>query len=71
MATTTYTVIPAYNRDYNSIREVKEAWEAGKDFTIQDFFSGQDGRKINKEDAERAGVKVSVRYAKLTKSVVL
>lgn len=67
----TITVIPAYGRDYKSVKEVKEAYEAGKDFTIQDFFSGADGKAINKEDAERAGVQLKVRYSKLTKAVIL
>ena len=71
MATKTITVIPAYGRDYKSVKEVKEAYEAGKDFIIQDMFSGNDGRAVNKEDAVREGVQLKVRYAKLTKVVII
>lgn len=65
------TVIPAYGRDYKSQAEVRAAYNAGADFIIQDFFSGQDGRAINREDAQRAGVKLSIRYSKLQKIIVL
>lgn len=65
------TVIPAYGRDYKSQAEVRAAFNAGADFIIKDFFSGQDGRAINREDAQRAGVKLSIRYARQTKVIVL
>ncbi len=67
----TFTVVPAYGRDYKSVKAVKADWEANKDFTIVDFFSGEDGRAINKRDADAAGVRVSVRYDRMTKSVVI
>ena len=58
---------PAYGRDYKSAKEVKEAWEAGKDFVINDITSPNDGSYINKEDASKAGMKsVLIRYKKLT-----
>ena len=63
------TVVPNYGRDYKSIKEVKAAWAEGKDFRVADFFSDQDGRAINREDARNAELIVSVRYAKLTKIV--
>lgn len=65
------TVIPAYGRDYKSQKAVKEAFDAGKDFIIQDFFSGNDGRAVNKEDARREGLTLSIRYDRLTKVVNL
>jgi uncharacterized protein YdaU (DUF1376 family) len=69
MATTRVTVIPAYGRDYTSVAKVAEDYHADKDFIVQDFFSGQDGRAVNKQDAEREGITLMIRYAKLTKQV--
>ena len=65
------TCVPAYGRDYKSAKAVKEDWNAGKDFIISDLFSGDDGRYINKEDADNAGVKVKIRYNRLTRLVVI
>jgi hypothetical protein len=60
------TVVPAYGRDYRSKKEVEEAWNAGKDFLIQDMSSPWDGSYINKEDAERGGIReVNVRFKRL------
>lgn len=70
MATKYVTVVPAYGRDYKTKAEVKAAFNEGKDFTVNDFFSGQDGRAVNKEDAEREGVVLSIRYDRLTKVVL-
>ena len=60
------TVTPAYGADYKNQKEVKEAWDAGKDF--------RDARTLqycSKRDFENEGpdVHVSVRYSKLTKVV--
>lgn len=65
------TVVPAYGRDYKSAKAIKADYEAGKDFIIQDFFSGNDGRAVNKADAESAGLTLMARYDKLTKQVQL
>lgn len=64
-----FTVVPAYGRDYTSKAGVAADFNADKDFTISDFFSGQDGRKINKSDAAAAGVTLNIRYKKLTMQV--
>lgn len=61
-------VVPAYGRDYKSQAEVKADWNANKDFTVVDFGPNY-GRATNKEDCEQMGLKVLVRYAKLTKVV--
>lgn len=67
----TIEVSPSYGRDYKSAAEVKAAWEAGKDFTIETFGSDM-GRQINKQDAERSRIDtVMIRYARLTKVVVV
>mgnify|MGYP003977255775 FL=1 len=57
------TLVPAYGRDYKSKREVIEAWDAGKDFIIQDMSSRWDGKPINKSDAKSSGIQnVNIRY---------
>jgi hypothetical protein len=61
------TVTPAYGRDYKSQKAVQADWDAGKDFIIANFFDPADGKPINKQDADRGGIKVMVRYQRLTK----
>ena len=57
------TLVPAYGRDYKSKREVMEAWDAGKDFIVQDMMSPYDGKPLNKSDAKAGGVgNVNIRY---------
>lgn len=51
-------VVPAYGRDYKNQKQVKEDWNADKDF--RETSSGQ---YINKSGAERLGLKVIVRYS--------
>lgn len=68
---TRITVTPAYGRDYKSAKAVKADWDAGKDFTVADFFSPWDGMKVNREDATREGLTVSARYDRMTKVVNL
>ena len=61
--TTTLVVSGSYGRDYTSAKAAKADWAAGKDFTIRTI--GRDtGRQINKADADAAGVKVQIRYAR-------
>ena len=66
-------VTPAYGRDYKSKAEVVAAWEAGKDFILQDMSSPYDGKPINKQDA--AGIPglraVNLRYKKNTQVAVV
>ena len=57
-------VVPAYGRDYKSQKEVQADWAAGKDFQAVGLGGGG---YINKQDADRLGVKVLVRYAKQMK----
>jgi hypothetical protein len=54
-------VKPAYGRDYSSQRQVREAWDAGKDFQITDH-GRYDGSMINKAGTP-AGATIIVRYA--------
>lgn len=68
--TTYLSAIPAYGRDYKSIKEVTEAYDAGKDFIIQGF--GGHGQAVNKQDVEEDGtILLKIRYARLQKVVVL
>lgn len=57
-------LVPSYGRDYKTAKEVKTAWEEGKDFTI-----AATGQQINKADAANYGVpggQVLIRYKGLT-----
>jgi len=65
------TLVPSYGRDYKNGKEVQAAWDAGKDFTIQSFGHPDDGRQINKQDAEREGGTFNIRYKKLTQIKVI
>jgi hypothetical protein len=62
------TIVPAYGRDYRSKKAVMADWDAGKDFRIDCFMHPDDGRYINKQDADSTpGVTYNIRYQKLTK----
>lgn len=65
------TLVPAYGADYKSGKAVQEAWDAGKDFQIQSFGHKDDGRYINKQDAEKEGGTFNIRYKKLTQIKVI
>ncbi len=67
------TLIPSYSRDYTSAKAVKAAWSEGKDFTICDMFSTDDGRQMNKGDfdSDTSLRSVTVRYKRLTQLVVI
>ena len=56
----TMTIVGAYGRDYKSKAAALADWNAGKDFKVYG------GPAINKEDADRAGVTVRIRYKALT-----
>ena len=65
------TLTPAYGRDYTSAAAVKADWADGKDFIIADMFDKYDGKPVNKQDADRAGMKVTIRYCQLRKIVAI
>jgi hypothetical protein len=52
------TLTPAYGRDYKSAKELKEDFEANKDFILQ-----PSGQYINKEQIA-PGITVNIRYKK-------
>lgn len=64
------SVEPAYGRDYKTQKEVKEAWEQGKDFVINSIFSPYYGRYLNKEDAPK-GAFINIRFKRGTGLVVI
>lgn len=70
MAFVGMTLTPAYGRDFKSKKEVLEAWESGKDFIISNMFHPDDGRYINKEQAQK-GDSFNIRYKKLTQICVV
>jgi hypothetical protein len=64
------TVLPAFGRDYSTIAAVLADWNEGKDFLVADVTNRWDGKPMNKQSAEEAGIfKVGIRYAKKTKQV--
>lgn len=66
------TIVPSYGRDYTSGKAARADWEAGKDFTIMDMSSRDDGRQINLADAQRGGIStVTIRYKRHTQLVVV
>lgn len=72
---TSLTLTPRYGRDYKSKAEVIEAWKDGKDFTVADFFSPDDGRAVSiRESAALIAsgkTAVHIRYKKLAQICVI
>lgn len=59
------TVVPAYGRDYTSKAKALADWNDGKDFRME-----PQGSYISKRE-KPADMIVNIRYAKLTKVVVV
>ena len=57
-------VLPAYGRDYKNQRDALADWNANKDFI-------ETSRRVatSKSDCERMGLKVVIRYDRMTKVV--
>ena len=65
------TMIPAYGRDYNSVRAVKKALKDHTDFRVQDVSSKWDGMVGNLRDLKNEGhAEVKIRYSKLNKVTI-
>jgi hypothetical protein len=62
------TLEPAYGKDYKSIKEVKEAFEANKDFMIASVGPYM-GRYVNRRQLIGVERYVMIRYARRTKEV--
>jgi hypothetical protein len=73
------TLEPAYGKDYKSIKEVKEAFEADKDFLIASIGPWMDrgrlgarenlGRYVNRRQLIGIERFVMIRYARRSKEV--
>jgi hypothetical protein len=72
---TSLTLTPRYGRDYPSKAAVINDWNDGKDFTVADFFSEDDGRAVSiRESAALIAsgkTSVHIRYKKLTQIAVI
>lgn len=53
------TVLPAFGRDYKSMKAAKADWDANKDFFIA---TPGNYSYINKQDADQYNVRVMLRY---------
>lgn len=62
---------PAYGRDYKTAKDVKTAWADGKDWIVEAWGDPNDGRPINKANADAAHVTVMLRYKRNTQVVVI
>lgn len=49
-------VVPAYGRNYKTQNQVVAAWQAGKDFRIDNLSHPDNGRCVNIGDAQEYGV---------------
>lgn len=58
-------IIPSYGRDYTSAAALRADWAAGKDFTVADLHSRDDGRQVNCQDYPSGPI--LARYARLAK----
>ena len=67
----TLTLVPAYGRDYKSKKEVMEAFDADKDFIINDMSCKWDGKPANKKDLVGQYSQVNIRYKKHTQIAVV
>ncbi len=62
-----YELTPAYGRDYKSAKEIKAAWEAGKDF-VGDY--SLNFAYVNKQDIPKPCT-VNLRYKRNTAVAVV
>ena len=61
-------IIPAYGRDYKTIKAVKADFDANKDFIVADFSDRYDGKPVNKSDIKSTGqTTILIRYSQLRK----
>lgn len=58
--------VPAYGRDYKRQADVLADWNKGRD-----FLAMPTEQYINREDADRMGLTMQIRYAKLRKFLVI
>lgn len=59
-------LIPAYGRDYKSLKSLEEDFNSNKDFRVADIGNRWDGSYVNKSDLADFGLKTAfIRYNKL------
>lgn len=68
----TYTLIPAYGRDYKTAQACYKAWVDGKDFEIATVAGGDAGRMCSIRDAVKLpGSTVKIRYDQKSEFIVV
>ncbi len=68
----TLHLVPAYNRDYKSKKEIEGSLVGDLDFLISDISDPYHGKPINLPQIKEAGyTHVNVRYAKQRKVAVI
>lgn len=60
------TIIPAYGRDYTSMKAAKADFMANKDFVIADLFNPYDGKYVNRSQLGDQDT-VQIRFHRLTR----
>lgn len=60
------TLTPAYGRDYKSAQAVLDDWSADKD-----FIESLSGKPVNKADLSVYEGNITIRYHKLTRSIMI
>jgi len=59
-------LIPAYGRDYKSLKSLKEDFHSNADFRVADIGNRWNGAYVNKSDLADFGLKTAfIRYNKL------
>ena len=61
----TVILVPAYGKDYKSAKEAKTAFEADRDFLIQDISCPEDGRYAARRNLKSDYDEVKIRYNRL------
>ena len=61
MKATFTTLTPAYGRDYKTAKEAMDAFDAGKDFVLNDATSRWHGKPCSKRDFPE-GADMKLRY---------
>lgn len=57
-----YITLTPYLTDYKTAKAAREAYNAGKDFVINQFGHPYDGKPINKSQVDAEGLKVTLRF---------
>jgi len=58
------TLLPAYGRDFKTVKAARASWKAGQDWIIADLFHPYDGKPCNRQEM---GDDVMLRFCAKTK----